>query len=186
MLVRLPHTLLGVRNRALLLLALAGGMRRNEVVGLDVPDFTLKRDGLVVTIRRSNTDQTGEGRVLGVPVGSRGETCPVRAVQDWLTESGLTVGTLFRYVDRHGNVGSQRLSGYGVALTVQRCAAAAGLVGDYAGHSLRAGLATSAMASSVAERVIAKQTGHRSLANLLRYIRNDEFLRENAAASLGL
>lgn len=186
MVAELPHNMLGVRDRALLLLGFAGGMRRSELVGLNVEDLAFEQEGLILSIRRSKTDQTGEGRLVGIPYGSRLDTCPLRAVQTWLRQSGLTAGPLFRYVDRHGNVGPKRLSGNAVALVVQRYAVAAGLKGDFAGHSLRAGLATTAAANGVQERSIAKQTGHRSLEVLRRYIRDGDLFRQNAAASVGL
>ena len=89
MVASLPDTLLGLRDRALLLLGFAGAFRRSELVGLDVGDLEAGRAGLVVTLRRSKTDQEGAGRKLGVPYGAHPDTCPVRAVQEWLDASGL-------------------------------------------------------------------------------------------------
>ena len=111
----------------------------------------------------------------------------MRALEAWLTASGITAGPLFRAVDRHGHVGPARLSDRAVALVVKRAARAAGLdPARFSGHSLRAGLATSAAAAGVEERVIAQQTGHRSLVVLRRYIRSGELFRQNAAAAVGL
>lgn len=101
--------------------------------------------------------------------------------------SGVTEGALFRPVNRHGQVGESRLGDKAVALVVKRAAAAAGLdPGKYAGHSLRAGLATSAAAGGAQERDIMRQTGHRSVQMLRRYIRDGELFRDNAAAIAGL
>jgi integrase len=101
--------------------------------------------------------------------------------------SAITAGSLFRPVDRHGRMSSRGLSPDGVALVVKRYAAGAGFDGShYAGHSLRAGLATSAASAGVSERAIMQQTGHRSVAMVRRYIREGSLFNENAAAGVGL
>jgi site-specific recombinase XerD len=183
----LPASALGARDRALLLLGFAGAFRRSELVGLDVADARQTADGLVVTIRRSKTDQEGAGREVGVPYGSTPATCPVRAVRTWLRARTVDGPALFCAFDPHGRQVPGRLSDRAVARIVQRTAAAAGLeAASYAGHSLRAGLATSAAAADVPERVIAQQTGHKSMAVLRRYIRSGSLFRENAAAKVGL
>ena len=179
--------LLGVRDRALLLVGFAGAMRRSELVGLDARDAMFGADGLTLQIRRGKTDQEGEGRKVGVPYGSRPQTCPVRALQAWLAASGVAEGPLLRSVSRHGKVQPGRLSDKAVALVVKRAAQAAGLdPALYAGHSLRAGLATSAAAAGASERSIMAQTGHKSVTVARRYIRDGSLFRENAAAQVGL
>jgi integrase len=161
----------GCRDRALLLLGFAGALRRSELVGLDVADITEGVDGLTVHLRRSKTDQEGAGRTVGIPFGSNPVTCPARAWRAWLEVSGITEGHAFCPVDRHGHMGTTRLSGNAVALVLKRHAARVGLdPSEVAGHSLRACLATSAAAAGVPERVIAQQTGHRGTAMLRRYI----------------
>ena len=187
MISRLPGNLLGVRDRALLLIGFAGAFRRSELVALDVADVAVTRDGLVIIIRRSKTDQEGEGRKLGVPYGSNPATCPVRALQDWLQQCCYTEGPLFRPVDRFGKVASIRLSAAAVADIVKRYANAVGLkASDFAGHSLRSGLATSAAMAGASERSIMNQTGHRSVNTVRRYIRDGSLFRENAVAVVGL
>ena len=177
----------GCRDRALLLLGFAGALRRSELVGLDVVDVTEGADGLTVRLRRSKTDQEGAGRTVGIPFGSNPATCPVRAWRAWLELSSITEGPAFRPVDRHGHIRTARLSGQAVALVLKRHAARAGLdPGEVAGHSLRAGLATSAAAVGVPERIIAEQTGHKGTAMLRRYIREGSLFRENAASAVGL
>jgi site-specific recombinase XerD len=183
----LPAGLLGTRDRALLLLGFAAALRRSELVGLDREDVTISSDGLTVLLRRSKTDQEGQGRQIGVPYGSRPETCPVRALLAWLEASRIETGPLFRGVNRHGQLLPGRLSDRAVARVVQRQAEAAGLdATKYAGHSLRAGLATSAAAAGASERAIMNQTGHKSVAMVRRYIREGSLFRENAAAVVGL
>jgi site-specific recombinase XerD len=179
--------LLGIRDRALLLLGFAGAFRRSELVSLNVDDVVETSDGLVVTLRRSKTDQEGAGREVGIPYGSTLATCPVRALQAWREAAGITEGALFRAVGRGAVAGERRLSDKSVALTVKRTARAAGLdPANYAGHSLRSGLATSAAAAGASERAIMAQTGHKSLPMVRRYIRNGSLFRENAAAAVGL
>ncbi len=179
--------LLSARDRALLLIGYAGAMRRSELVALDVEDVVQTEEGLVVTIQRSKTDQVGAGRKVGIPYGSDPLTCPVRALAKWKAASRVTDGALFRAVDRHGNVSVERLSDQTVARVVKRSIQAAGKdAASFAGHSLRAGLATQAAMSGVSERAIQDQTGHKSLPILRRYIRDGSLFRENAAAKIGL
>lgn len=178
---------LAVRDRCLLLIGFAGAMRRSELVGLDVADVVETGDGLIVTIRRSKTDQEGAGRKIGLPYGSTPLTCPVRALRDWLAVSSIGDGPLFRCVNRHNQVGTERLSDQMVARIVKRALTAAGRDGaTFAGHSLRAGLATQAAIGGASERSIQDQTGHKSLPILRRYIRDGSLFRENAATKVGL
>ncbi len=182
-----PTSLAGARDRALLLLGFAGGFRRSELVSLDVEDLEETEDGLRVQLRRGKTDQEGQGREVGIPRGHNPSTCPVRAVVAWRSLAGITAGPLFRAVSRHGLVSRGRLSDRGVARIVQRAAQNAGLdPALYAGHSLRAGLATSAAAGGASERAIMAQTGHRSVTMVRRYIRSGSLFSENAAAYTGL
>jgi len=182
----LPDTLLGARDRALLLLGFASALRRSELVALDRADLLFAREGVIVRIARSKTDQEGAGREVGVAYGLRPETCPVRALQQWIQAAGITSGPVFRNVDRHGRV-LGRLTPQSVRLIVQRAAAAAGLDPEqYGGHSLRAGLATSAAEAGAEERHIMEQTGHRSQAVARRYIRRGSIWRDNVSGKVGL
>ncbi len=184
---QIPDSVLGKRDRALLLVGFTGAFRRSELIGLNVEDLEETRDGMVVHIRRSKTDQESEGRKLGIPPGTEEATCPVRALAEWRTAAGLTAGPLFRSVNRHGQVLGARLSGEGVAIVVKRYVEKLGCdPGQFAGHSLRSGLATSAAAAGKSERAIMNQTGHRSVTTLRRYIRDGNLFRENAAGGIGL
>jgi len=179
--------IIGLRDRAIILLGFAGAFRRSELVALDVEDCGFGKDGLTVTLRRSKTDQEGAGRKVGIPYGSNPDTCPVRTVQTWMEASAIVAGPLFRSITRHGRLQSGRLSGIDVARIVKKLADRAGLDAErYAGHSLRAGHATSAAMAGASERSIMNQTGHRSVQMVRRYIRDGSLFRENSAGKLGL
>jgi integrase len=185
--VVLSSGLQGRRDAALLLLGFAGGFRRAELVALNVEDLILGDDGLTVTVRRSKSDQEGKGRKIGVPFGSDPGTCPVRAVREWLTASGIMSGPIFRPVDKHGHLSPAGLTGHAVRLIVQRACTRAGInPAGYSGHSLRAGLVTAAAKAGKSASAIMKQTGHRSLAMVQRYIRDAELFTDNASSGLGL
>jgi len=179
--------LIGLRDRALILLGFAGAFRRSEVVGLDVGDLDFGKDGLTVILRRSKTDQDGQGRKIGIPYGSNPETCPVRTLQSWLEATRLTEGPAFRPINRHGHLCPGRLAPADVARVVKKLALRAGFdPARYAGHSLRAGHATSAAIAGASEGSIMNQTGHRSVQMVRRYIRDGSLFRENSAGKLGL
>jgi integrase len=173
-----------VRDRALLLLGFAGGFRRSELVGLDRSDIEHVRQGLIVTLRRSKTDQEGAGRKVGIPYG-RTRHCPVAALDAWLAICKDEEGPLFRPVDRHSRIFLERLSAEAVSLVIKERAAMAGIEpAGLSGHSLRAGFATSAAQAGVSTLKIRAQTGHASDAMLGRYIRDGELFTGNAAGAL--
>ena len=179
-------TLGGLRDRALLLIGFAGALRRSELAGLDVGDVDFVHDGVTITIRRSKGDQEGLGARVGLPYGSDPLTCPVRALRAWLDASGVTEGPLLRAVDRHGRIGTGRMSGQAIAEVVQRAAARVGLDPTrYGGHSLRAGMATAAAQAGAGEAAIQRQGRWRSLV-VRRYVRHGSLYVDNAAAKLGL
>ncbi|MBK9945537.1 MAG: tyrosine-type recombinase/integrase [Kouleothrix sp.] len=186
-LAALPETLLGMRDRALLLIGFCGALRRSELVGLDVSDLQVVPEGLILTLRRSKTDQEGEGILKGIPLGANAPTCPVRAAQAWLKAAGIKEGPLFRPIDRHGTVRSKRLNGSDIAVIVKRSVAAAGFDSDlYSGHSLRAGLATAAAGAGAPTYTIRRQTGHKTDRMLEIYIREGSLFRDNVVSLLGL
>jgi integrase len=172
------------RDRALLLIGFAGGLKRSELAAINLIDFEQVREGIILTIRRSKTDQEGVGRKIGIPLG-RTIHCPVRALEDWLSAGRIEDGPVFRPVDRHGRVAAGRLSGEAVALILHDRIAAAGFdPTGYSGHSLRAGFATSATRAGVSTFKIRQQTGHTSDAMLSRYVRDGELFLGNAAGIL--
>jgi integrase len=178
------QTLKDARDKALLLIGFAGGFRRSELVGLNATDIEPVRQGIIIHLRRSKTDQEGIGRRIGIPLG-RTRHCPVLAIEHYQTRSRVTEGALFRPIDRHGSISRHRLSGEAVSLVIKERVAAAGLdPSGYSGHSLRAGLATSAAQYGASAWKIRQQTGHASDAMLTRYIREGEIFLENVAGML--
>lgn len=182
----LPEGLLGLRDRALLLVGFAGGFRRSELVSLDISDVREDPDGYVITLRRSKTDQEGIGREVGIPYGSDPKTCPTRALARWLETLGRDQGPLFPGL-KGKTLLAQRLSGQAVERIVRRSAKRAGVqIPNLSGHSLRAGLVTASAKAGKPAHVIMAQTGHRSLAMVQRYIRGATLFEDNAAAGIGL
>ena len=171
----LPDDIAGIRNSALLLIGFSAALRRSELVALDVADLRFTSAGLVITIRRSKTDQYGSGRVVGVPRASDSAFCPVDSLKNWLHQSGITTGPVFRGIDRHGKIRSKRLSTHGVSLIIKKAVKRIGLNPEkYSGHSLRSGFATSAARAGLSEHQIRKTTGHTSSAMVRRYVRDEQ------------
>ncbi len=163
----------GARDRALLTVGFASGMRRSELVALDVQDVAFVAEGMVLTLRRSKTDQEGAGRRIGVRFEADTSRCPVRALHGWLGAASVSEGAIFRTVTKGNRVTSARTNARTVARVVQSAAARAGLdPRSYAAHSLRSGCATSLAASGATERTIMRRLGHRTAAMSERYVRH--------------
>ena len=180
--------LLGLRDSAdLVLVGFAGGFRRSELAGIHIYDLKFSTDGVVVTVRKSKTDQEGAGREVGLPFGASQETCPVRALRQWLDRCRdsrrprLPVGRPLRTC-----IAARSAQGLYRKAPEESCGRAGMNVDPLGGHSLRAGCVTQAAMNGVREFVIMRQTGHKTVATLRRYIRSGEIFRENAAAGLGI
>jgi site-specific recombinase XerC len=182
----LGPNLADVRDRALLLFGFAGALRRSELVAIDVEDVSEDDAGLLIVLRRSKGDQEGEGAIRGLPYGSRPATCPVRAWRAWLEASGITSGAAFRAVSKHEHMSPKRLSDRAIADMVKRRATQAGVAGDFAGHSLRAGFATEAYAHGTPELAIMRHGRWRSAAVMRGYVEEGGVWNDNAAQRLGL
>lgn len=199
--------LLAARDRCLIVLGFYGALRRSELVALDVADVEVNDQGLILAIRRSKTDQDGAGRRIAMLHTGSPDSCPAEIYQSWLValsqhlsqqlpapedllriwSDGAATYPVFRPINRHDQAQPTRLTGHAVASIVQRTARSAGLGHlDFAGHSLRAGFATSAAAAGKSERAIMKQTGHKSLPMVRRYIREGSLFRDNATDGLTL
>ncbi|NOR31731.1 MAG: tyrosine-type recombinase/integrase [Sulfitobacter sp.] len=173
-----------LRDRALLLIGWAGGFRSSELTGLDLSDIEEVREGLILHLRKSKTDQTGQGRKIGIPLG-RTRHCPVAALSAWLDARAQTEGRVFRPVDRHGNMRGDLLRPDAVSTILRDRLAGAGIEPEgYSGHSLRAGLATSAIKAGVPPYKVRAQTGHASDMMLARYVRDAGLFDGNAAGVL--
>jgi integrase len=202
MLSCVPDTVKGKRDRALLLLGFCGALRRSELAAVRVEDLEFTAQGIILTLPRSKTDQTGQGRKIGIPKG-RGRICPVQSITDWLVHLSALNGqkmhlsaldeqelhlsannrAAFRAIDKGGVISATALSSRAIADIIKHYAAKAGLDADrYSGHSLRSGLATSAAQHGISSWVIRKQTGHKSETMLARYIRDGDLFTNNAAA----
>jgi integrase len=180
----IPDTLIGARDRALMLIGFAGGFRRSELVGLRVDDINFVPEGILVLLKRSKTDQIGSGRKVGIPFG-RTRACPVKALSAWLERASIQEGPIFRAISKGGHVYDQALSAQAVNLLLTKCAGRAGLICEgLSAHSLRSGLVTAAAKAGVSSWKIRQQTGHKSDAMLHRYIRDADIFTENAAGAL--
>lgn len=174
----------GVRDKALLLTGFAGAFRRSELVSLQVEDLRFVEEGAIIRLRRSKTDQIGLGRDIAIPY-VRKRICPAKAIKQWLIQSGITSGYLFRRVSRYGEVMNEGLSAQSVALIVKASARVAGLnAAQFSGHSLRAGLVTSAAKAGASTWKIRQQTGHKSDAMLQRYIRDSQLFIDNPVGKI--
>ena len=168
--------LLSLRDKAILLLGFAGGFRRSELVSLEKSDLEFVSEGLKITLRKSKSDQYGQGLVKGIPYFKNTKYCPVIAVQDWLSSSvKLDEKRLFPYSDKT------------VALIVKKYLGLIGLDSNqYSAHSLRSGFATSTAASGADERSIMTMTGHKSTEMVRRYIKEANLFKNNALNKLNI
>ena len=185
------------RDKAMLLVGFAAALRRSELAAVRTEHLGFTPDGLRLLIPKSKSDQEGAGQVVGVAYGSRAETCPVRAVRSYLAAASRDLadhgrpsplsGAVFRSVDRWGRLGRKAITGRTVANVVKAYAEAAGLDPSlYAGHSLRAGFATTAARAGKPDRAIQKQTRHKSAAMLAEYVREGRLFDDNASEGIGL
>jgi integrase len=182
-----PATKAGLRDRAVLLTAWLGALRRSELVGLDVRDLRMDTEGIVLSLRRSKTDQEGAGELVGIPY-RHGDTCAAQALRAWMEGAGILEGPVFRGVDRHDHIHPKRLDGGSVARILKRAARLAGLDPEiFSGHSPRAGHATQAAKDGVVERAIQRQGRWKSVQTLrMRYIRPGTLFEENSAGLVRL
>jgi integrase len=184
-----PNTLSGRRDKALLSVSFAAAMRRSESAALRIEDLRIDEVSMVVTIRRSKTDQEAQGREVGIRRTIHPQTCPVRAVKAWIDAAEIRSGKLLRAVDQVGRV-SESLDPDSIGYLIKKAARRAGFTPDevsrLAGHSLRAGYVTQATELDVPDHVIRQRTDHKSAKMLERYRRQVEVFPRHAAAGVGL
>jgi len=158
-----------LKNRALILIGFAGGFRRSELVAIDYEDIDFVTEGVKIFVKRSKTDQSGEGMTKGIPYFSNSDFCPVISLKNWIKKSEIRSGKIFDMSDK------------GVALTIKKYAAIAGLDSNkYSGHSLRSGFATSTAELGAEERSIMAMTGHKTTQMVRRYIQEANLFKNNA------
>lgn len=176
---------LGPRDRALLLIGFAGAFRRSELVAIDVEDLEWRGPGLLIHLRRSKTDQEGRGRSVGISWAKGDPLCPLSALTEWMEIAGITEGPIFRRVHWRGQIYPERITDRTVANVIKRRALEAQMdPAVFSGHSLRAGLATSAAEQGVPLPKIATKTGHRSLDTLRGYVRDADLLADDFIGDL--
>jgi integrase len=181
----LKDTPADVRNKALILVAFSGAMRGSEAVGLTVDKFRFELRGMDVDLGRTKTDSAGANSEITIPVAENPTYCPVLALKKWLLVANITEGPVFRHVDRHGNISPNHLTIQGLEKIVKRLATRIGLDNvEYSGHSLRAGLVTSAVRADKPIRKILEITRHAGPGSLTPYIRDAEKYEQNAAGLL--
>ena len=158
-----------IRDKALLLIGFSGGFRRSELVDIEYEDIEFVSEGVKIFVKRSKTDQSGEGMTKAIPYFDNKDFCPVTALKNWIEIINLRNGKIFNISDKN------------VALLIKKYANYAGLESHrYAGHSLRSGFATSTAESGAEERNIMAMTGHKSTEMVRRYIKEANLFKNNA------
>ena len=170
-----------LRDRSIILIGFSGGFRRNEIVSLDFDDLDFVAEGVKINLKRSKTDQFGEGTVKGLPYFDNSQYCPVISIQKWIKISKISSGPLFRRFKKGLTLSNNRLTDQTVALLIKEYLELTGIDSkNYSGHSLRSGFATSAAESGVEERSIMAMTGHKSTEMVRRYIKEANLFKNNA------
>ena len=176
-----------LRNRTLILIGFGGGFRRSELISIDYEDIDFVQEGVKITVRRSKTDQFGEGMIKGLPYFTNEKYCPVTNLKNWLTLSKIKSGPIFRRFAKGSILTSNRLTDQSVVLIIKDCLKSAGIENqNFSGHSLRSGFATVAAESGADERSIMAMTGHKTTQMVRRYIREANIFRNNALNKIKL
>ena len=169
------------RDKSIILIGFAGGFRRTELVSIDYEDLEFVSEGLKITIKKSKTDQFGEGMIKGLPYFVNEIYCPVSNLKRWLEISKIKSGPIFRRFSKGSSLTDKRLTDQTVVLIMKEYLNLAGIENkNYAGHSLRSGFATVAAESGADERSIMKMTGHKTTQMVRRYIREANIFKNNA------
>ena len=170
-----------LRDRSIILIGFSGGFRRNEIVSLDYDDLDFVPEGLKINIKRSKTDQFGEGSKKALPYFDNSQYCPVVSLKKWIDKTKINSGSLFRRFSKGSRLTEKRLTDQTVALLIKEYLQLAGIDSkNYSGHSLRSGFATSAAESGAEERSIMAMTGHKSTEMVRRYIKEANLFKNNA------
>ena len=169
------------RDKTIILIGFSGGFRRNEIVALDYEDCDFVSEGVKIFIKKSKTDQFGEGFIKALPYFDNSQYCPVLALKKWIEISKINSGPLFRRFSKGYRLSNNRLTDQTVALLIKEYLQLAGIDSkNYSGHSLRSGFATTAAESGAEERSIMAMTGHKSTETVRRYIKEANLFKNNA------
>ena len=169
------------RDRTIILIGFSGGFRRNEIVSLDFDDLDFVNEGLKINLKKSKTDQFGEGLIKALPYFDNPNYCPVKSLQKWLNYSKIDNGPVFRRLNKGSKLTENRLTDQTVAILIKKYLQSSGIDSkNYSGHSLRSGFATSAADSGAEERSIMAMTGHKSTEMVRRYIKEANLFKNNA------
>ena len=170
-----------LRNKTLILLGFGGGFRRTELISINKEDLDFVDEGVKITLRRSKTDQFGEGLIKGLPYFTNEKYCPVTNLKNWLILSKIKTGPIFRRFKKGTILTDHRLTDQSVVLIIKDCLKIAGIENqNFSGHSLRSGFATVAAASGADERSIMAMTGHKTTQMVRRYIKDANLFKNNA------
>ena len=176
-----------LRDRSIILIGFSGGFRRNEIVSLNYDDLDFVPEGLKIKIKRSKTDQFGEGSIKALPYFDNSQYCPVVSLKNWIDIARINSGALFRRFSKGSRLTEKRLTDQTVALLIKEYLQLAGIDNkNYSGHSLRSGFATSAAESGAEERSIMAMTGHKSSEMVRRYIKEANLFKNNALNKIKL
>ena len=170
-----------LRDKSIILIGFGGGFRRTELVSLDYEDLEFVTEGLKIVIKKSKTDQYGEGTIKGLPYFANTEYCPVTSLKKWLEISKIKTGPIFRRFIKGSSLTNKRITDQTVVLLIKNYLNLAGIDNsNFSGHSLRSGFATVAAESGADERSIMAMTGHKSTQMVRRYIREANIFKNNA------
>ena len=170
-----------LRNRTLILIGFGGGFRRTELISIDYEDLDFVEEGVKITLRKSKTDQFGEGLLKGLPYFTNEKYCPVTSLKNWINLSQIKTGPIFRRFAKGSILTGHRLTDQSVVLIIKDCLKLAGIENqNFSGHSLRSGFATVAAESGADERSIMAMTGHKTTQMVRRYIRDANIFKNNA------
>ena len=170
-----------LRDRTLILIGFGGGFRRTELISIDHEDIDLVEEGVKITLRRSKTDQFGEGHIKGLPYFTNEKFCPVTSLKNWLNLSKIKTGPIFKRFTKGSILTNHRLTDQSVVLIIKKYLKSAGIENqNFSGHSLRSGFATTAAEFGADERSIMAMTGHKTTQMVRRYIREANLFKNNA------
>ena len=173
------------RDKTIILVGFGGGFRRTELISIDHEDLEFVTEGVKITIKRSKTDQFGEGMIKGLPYFSNEKYCPVINLKKWLESSNIKSGPIFRRFSKGSVLTNNRLTDQSVVLIIKGYLNLAGIENkNYSGHSLRSGFATVAAESGADERSIMAMTGHKTTQMVRRYIREANIFKNNALSKI--